>query len=160
MIYVQKTQVGRIGLEEHEGALTTLYFETDRVPPDSIVGETGFLREAFRQLEAYLAGELVFFTLNLAPSGTPFMMRIWELLDGIPYGREASYRQIAEASGNIRAVRAVGSACRRNPLPVFIPCHRVVGSDGHLTGYRGGLAIKHALLDLESRNRKKLCGED
>lgn len=155
MISFQKTLIGRIGLEEQEGALSRLYFETDRVPTDSISGESGLLDEAFRQLNAYLAGELQAFTLTLAPRGTPFMLIVWEKLSGIPYGSAASYRQIAEDSGNSRAVRAVGTACGRNPLPVFIPCHRVVGSDGHLTGYRGGLAIKHALLDLESRNRKR-----
>jgi methylated-DNA-[protein]-cysteine S-methyltransferase len=156
MIYFQKTPIGRIGLEEHDGALSCLYFETERIPPDSGAGKTDLLEEAFRQLDAYLAGDLQVFSLPLAPHGTAFMLGIWELLSGIPYGAEATYRQIAEASGNIRAVRAVGTACGKNPLPVFIPCHRVVGSDGHLTGYRGGLSIKHALLDLECRNRKKL----
>lgn len=157
MILFQKTPIGRIGLEEHDEALTRLYFETDRIPPDSGTGATPLLLEAFRQLDAYLAGELQVFSLPLAPLGTTFMLGVWELLSEIPYGAEATYRQIAEASGNMRAVRAVGSACGKNPLPVFIPCHRVVGSDGHLTGYRGGLAIKHALLDMESRKRNKLC---
>lgn len=155
MIFFQKTSIGRIGLEELDGALARFYFETDRVPADSVVGETPLLAEAFRQLDAYLRGRSDRFTIPLVYAGTPFMLRVWELLSEIPYGCEATYRQIAEASGNVRAVRAVGTACRKNPLPVFIPCHRVVGSDGHLTGYRGGLAIKHALLDLESRNRKR-----
>jgi methylated-DNA-[protein]-cysteine S-methyltransferase len=153
MILYRKTLIGHIGLEERDGALAGLHFETDRIPDDAVTGETALLSEAFSQLDAYLSGKLYFFSLPLAPGGTPFMLRIWELLSGIPYGGEATYRQIAEASGNSRAPRAVGTACRKNPLPVFIPCHRVVGSDGHLTGYRGGLAIKHALLDLESRNR-------
>jgi methylated-DNA-[protein]-cysteine S-methyltransferase len=145
----QETAIGRIGIGEREGAVTNLYFGTDRLQQQVEIGETELIREAFRQLDAYLKGELRVFSLPLAPSGTPFMQSVWRQLCTIPYGCTASYRQIATAAGNSRAVRAVGMANHRNPIPVFIPCHRVIGSDGSLTGYRGGLSVKEALLELE-----------
>lgn len=112
-------------------------------------------RDAFqavmRQLDGYFAGTRRDFDLPLAPEGTPFQLRVWEALRTIPYGRTWSYRELAAAVGNVQAVRAVGLANGRNPLPIVIPCHRVIGSDGSLTGYGGGLPVKRALLALERR---------
>jgi methylated-DNA-[protein]-cysteine S-methyltransferase len=107
--------------------------------------------EAIAQLKAYFRGESTRFDLQLAPGGTPFQQRVWRLLQAVPYGSTASYAQLAEQIGNPKAVRAVGAANARNPLPILIPCHRVIGSDGALTGYGGGLNLKCRLLELERR---------
>lgn len=106
-------------------------------------------REAISQLEAYFAGELRTFTLRLKPQGTVFQQRVWEQLQAIPYGETTSYGKIAQAIGNPQASRAVGAANGKNPLPIVIPCHRVIGSSGRLVGYSCGLSIKEDLLSLE-----------
>ncbi|MBO0838982.1 MAG: methylated-DNA--[protein]-cysteine S-methyltransferase, partial [Actinobacteria bacterium] len=103
------------------------------------------------QLDAYFAGELTEFSLPLAPAGTQFQRQVWAALQQIPYGQTWSYGQLAEKIGNPAAVRAVGLANGRNPIAVVIPCHRVIGADGSLTGYGGGLDRKRFLLDLEAR---------
>ncbi len=105
------------------------------------------------QLRAYLAGELTKFDLALAPRGTRFQLRVWSALLDIPYGSTASYAEVARSIGSPAATRAVGAANGRNPIAVIVPCHRVIGSDGSLTGYGGGLARKRSLLDLEARSR-------
>jgi methylated-DNA-[protein]-cysteine S-methyltransferase len=151
ILFFQETAIGRIAIGECGGSVTNLYFSTDRVPQHADYGETELIGEAFRQLNAYLRGELSVFSLPLAPSGTPFMQSVWTQLSTIPYGATMSYRDIAAAVGNPRAVRAVGMANNRNPVPLIIPCHRVIGSDGSLTGFRGGLAVKKALLELERK---------
>ena len=104
---------------------------------------------AKRQLEEYFAGKRREFELDLAPAGTPFQLSVLNELLKIPYGETISYRDIANAIGNPKAVRAVGGANGRNPIPIIIPCHRVIGSDGSLTGFGGGLPSKRFLLDLE-----------
>ncbi|RME83059.1 MAG: methylated-DNA--[protein]-cysteine S-methyltransferase [Caldilineae bacterium] len=104
------------------------------------------IQRAVAQLGAYFAGELREFDLPLAPQGTAFQKRVWDYLLSIPYGRTVSYRQVAEALGNPAAIRAVGAANGANPIPIIIPCHRVVGSDGSLVGYGGGLWRKEWLL--------------
>ena len=149
IISFQQTAIGRIAVAECGGAITNLCFAAETLPQQAEIGETELIREAFRQLDAYLAGELRLFSLPLAPSGTPFMLRVWQILSKIPYGTTLSYRDIAVAAGNPLAARAVGMANNRNPVPIFIPCHRVIGSNGSLTGYRGGFAIKKRLLELE-----------
>ena len=101
------------------------------------------------QLAAYFAGELVEFDLALGPRGTAFQRRVWESLIEIPYGETISYAQLAVRIGEPRAIRAVGAANGRNPLPIVVPCHRVIGADGSLTGYAGGLGRKRLLLELE-----------
>lgn len=103
------------------------------------------------QLDEYFAGVRRIFDLRLAPSGTPFQLSVWRKLQTIPYGDTWSYRDLAIALGNGLAVRAVGLANGRNPLPIVIPCHRVIGTDGSLTGFGGGLEAKRYLLDLERR---------
>ncbi|WP_435104976.1 methylated-DNA--[protein]-cysteine S-methyltransferase [Arhodomonas sp. AD133] len=105
--------------------------------------------EARRQLTAYFAGELTDFDLPLAPQVTPFQGRVLAVLQQVPYGETVSYGELARRIGNPKASRAVGMANGRNPLPIVIPCHRVIGAGGALTGYGGGLAIKRYLLDLE-----------
>ena len=146
---VQNTRIGPVGIAEHEGCITSLFFAKDNLPAGAERLETEGLHEAFRQLDRYLAGSLKAFSLPLAPIGTPFMLAVWRILSEIPYGITASYRDVAVALGNPLAARAVGMANHRNPLPLFIPCHRVIGSDGNLAGYRGGKALKKFLLELE-----------
>jgi methylated-DNA-[protein]-cysteine S-methyltransferase len=107
--------------------------------------------EVIRQLQAYFGGELREFKLRLAPEGTEFQLRVWNSLRTIPYGETISYAQLAQKIGNPQAVRAVGLANGCNPIPIIVPCHRVIGSDGSLTGFGGGLANKKILLALESR---------
>ena len=107
--------------------------------------------EVIRQLRAYFRGERKEFDLPLAPEGTEFQLRVWNRLRTIPYGETISYAQLAERIGNPKAVRAVGLANGSNPIPIIIPCHRVIGSDGSLTGFGGGLPTKKMLLELESK---------
>src|SRR5690606_4653700 len=109
------------------------------------------LREARDQLNAYFAGTRRTFDLELDLRGTPFQRKVWDELARIPYGETRSYKQVAEAIGHPSAVRAVGMANHHNPVSIIIPCHRVIGSDGRLTGYGGGLEIKTFLLELEER---------
>ena len=109
-------------------------------------------REARQQLRAYFAGELMHFDLPVAPAGTPFQQQVWRALQGIPYGQTRSYGDIAAQLGSPLASRAVGAANGRNPLPIVIPCHRVIGASGSLTGVAGGLQAKALLLRLEQRH--------
>jgi methylated-DNA-[protein]-cysteine S-methyltransferase len=111
--------------------------------------EDSLLARAINQFGEYFAGRRKRFDLPLAPAGTPFQRTVWAALADIPWGEVRSYRDIAIAIGRPTAVRAVGAANGRNPLPLVVPCHRVVGSDGSLTGFAGGLAIKRRLLELE-----------
>jgi methylated-DNA-[protein]-cysteine S-methyltransferase len=109
------------------------------------------LKDVIRQLRAYFAGKLETFDLPLAPEGTEFQQKVWRRLLDIPYGETMSYGELARRIGNPNACRAVGLANGSNPIPIIIPCHRVIGSNGKLTGYGGGLPIKEKLLALERR---------
>jgi methylated-DNA-[protein]-cysteine S-methyltransferase len=113
-------------------------------------------RETIQQLQAYFAGDLENFDLKLAPEGTPFQLEVWRRLCDIPYGETISYGELAGRIGNPKASRAVGLANGSNPIPIVIPCHRVIGSNGKLTGYGGGLPIKEKLLALERRQLRLL----
>ena len=112
-----------------------------------------FLDEPIRQLDLYFEGRLKQFTLELAPQGTPFQLSVLRALKEVPYGETISYGELALRIGKPNASRAVGAANARNPLPIVIPCHRVIGSDGSLVGFGGGLDIKQKLLDLERTHR-------
>jgi methylated-DNA-[protein]-cysteine S-methyltransferase len=103
-----------------------------------------------------LAGQRISFDLPLAPVGTPFQLKVWNALAGIPFGATRSYGDIARQIGEAKAVRAVGAANGRNPLPIVLPCHRVIGSDGNLTGFGGGLPLKLFLLELEGARQGRL----
>jgi methylated-DNA-[protein]-cysteine S-methyltransferase len=144
---------GPLTLVAEEGVLCGLYMVGQRHrPPEETFGErddTPF-GEAADQLKAYFGGELKEFTLELRMSGTPFQRGVWEQLRRIPYGETRSYGELAEALGNAGASRAVGLANGKNPIGIIVPCHRVVGANGSLTGYGGGLDRKQRLLDFES----------
>lgn len=150
-VYYYETEIGRIGIAEKNGSITHLYFETDQVPPELSVFESPLLKEAARQLKDYLAGELKEFSLPIDYEGTAFMKEVWAALSEIPFGQTASYKELAVKIGNPKASRAVGLANNRNQIPIFIPCHRVIGANGALTGYRGGLEVKKRLLELEKK---------
>lgn len=148
-VFFYQTGIGKICIAELRGAISNLYFQEEQIPCNNTILETDILKEASRQLQDYLAGKLIEFDLPLAPAGTEFMQRVWSSLHTIPYGETRSYQEIAQDVGSRKAARAVGLACNRNPIPIFIPCHRVIGAGGKLTGYRGGLKIKANLLELE-----------
>jgi len=151
-LYFQQTTLGKLGIAELGGNITDVYFVGDVIPQDVEIVETTLINEAFSQLNAYLAGERREFSLPLAPRGTVFMQTVWQALCAVPYATTASYKDIALAINNPKAVRAVGQANHKNPIPIFIPCHRIIGSNGKLVGYSGGLDIKEFLLTLEKRN--------
>ncbi|NTU68613.1 MAG: methylated-DNA--[protein]-cysteine S-methyltransferase [Chlorobiaceae bacterium] len=149
----RQTAIGRIGITECGGSLSGLCFGASLSPQRHQPVDTPLLGEAFRQLDAWLAGEITAFSLPLAPRGTEFMLRVWAALQEIPYGHTSTYRDIADGLGSPGAARAVGMACAKNPLPIFIPCHRVIRSDGKTGGYLGGAGIKSRLLALERRKQ-------
>ena len=147
--------IGPLLLTADDAGLTRLYMEVrkhgpDEVQPDWRRDHSAF-SEACRQLEEYFAGERTEFDLPLNPAGTPFQLKVWEALRTIPYGEIRSYGEIAEQIGRPGAARAVGLANGRNPISIVVPCHRVIGASGALTGYGGGLERKQYLLDLETR---------
>ena len=158
--YCFDTQLGTMALEEEGGAIRRLYLP-DRPMPRLASRPTPLLERGREQLLSYLAGERQRFDLPLAPTGTPFQRRVWQALEEIPYGEVRSYRELAEAVDCPRGCRAVGMANHRNPIPIFIPCHRVIGADGSLTGYAGGIALKQALLAIEGvRLERGRVGKD
>lgn len=146
--------VGRLLLLSDGRALTGLFMPSHKGEPSvdpAWVADPAPFSGAVEQLEAYFAGTLQEFDLALDARGTPFQTRVWTALRAIPYGQTCSYRDIAERIGAPKAVRAVGLANGRNPISIIVPCHRVVGANGSLTGYGGGLDNKRLLLDLERR---------
>lgn len=148
--------VGRLRLVADAEGLRRICFERDRHPrPEDEQGEhaPARLAEAKRQLQEYFAGTRQQFDLPLRPRGTTFQLHVWQALRGIPFGDTISYAQLAQRIGNPNAVRAVGGANGRNPLPIVVPCHRVIGADGSLTGFGGGVENKQTLLRLEARAR-------
>ena len=146
--YFFETPLGYMALGAEEGAIVRLYLPNSPTPR-LMSRPTPLLEEGQRQLLEYLAGTRREFDLPLNPPGTPFQQKVWAALRDIPYGQTRSYRDVARAAGCPRGFRAVGMANHCNPIPIFIPCHRVVGSDGSLTGYAGGLELKKALLAIE-----------
>lgn len=136
------TRLTGLYMGDHKGAATAAAGATNDDRPFSQVVE---------QLDAYFAGQLRTFALKTAGAGTPFQQRVWATLCGIPYGTTATYGDIARRIGAPTAVRAVGLANGHNPISIVVPCHRVIGANGSLTGYGGGLERKRILLDLESR---------
>ncbi|MBZ5600439.1 MAG: methylated-DNA--[protein]-cysteine S-methyltransferase [Acidobacteriia bacterium] len=144
--------VGPLMLVGDDAGLRRLEFVKGRPRPDPAWREDAApLQDAIRQLRAYFAGKLERFDIPLAPEGTPFQRQVWKRLCEIPYGETISYGELARRIGNPKASRAVGLANGSNPIAIVIPCHRVIGSNGKLTGYGGGLPLKEKLLALERR---------
>lgn len=151
--------IGELTIVADDDAIVAIRFDTerDRRQPDvlsaSVVPDHPVVSAAVRQLTEYFAGERTEFELSLAPTGTPFQLEAWRALREVPYGSTVSYGEQAAAMGDRRKARAVGAANGRNPIPIVVPCHRVVGSNGHLTGFAGGIDAKAWLLDHELRVR-------
>lgn len=141
------TPVGPMALEGTEDALTALYLPNTPVEP--VGAETPLLARGRGELLEYLVGKRRTFDLPLKPQGTPFQQKVWSALADIPYGQTITYGELARRVGCPKGSRAVGQANHRNPLPILLPCHRVVGAGGTLTGYGGGLELKEWLLRLE-----------
>jgi methylated-DNA-[protein]-cysteine S-methyltransferase len=142
--------VGEILLTADDNALTGLYLPAERRVPDPSWDRGGaFLAGVRDQLEAYFAGSLRTFAIAAAPAGTDWQQRVWRELQGVGFGESISYAELARRAGNPKAVRAAGAANGRNPVSIVIPCHRVIGADGRLTGYSGGLEAKRWLLEHE-----------
>lgn len=148
-VYYYELPIGKIGIAEEKGAITQLFFGDNLETPNIEEKETPTIKEAAKQLEDYLTGKRKIFDLPLALKGTQFQLRVWQALTTIPYGETRSYKEIAEQIGNPKACRAVGLANNRNPIAIVVPCHRVIGANGKLVGYGGGLDIKKHLLELE-----------
>ncbi|MDO4332944.1 MAG: methylated-DNA--[protein]-cysteine S-methyltransferase [Eubacteriales bacterium] len=144
--YIYESAVGPLTIAEENGILTNVCFGEWEYGEKE---ETPFLAEVWKQLQEYFAGQRKCFDLPLAPAGTEFQKKVWEALMTIPYGEVRTYGQIAAQIGNPKASRAVGMANYNNPIGIIIPCHRVIGADGKLTGYAGGMEKKEQLLHLE-----------
>jgi len=147
-----ETPLGTMGLGEENGALARVYLPGQPMPR-LMPHKTPLLERAEGQILEYLNGQRQVFDLPLSPEGTSFQMKVWKALLDIPYGAAESYGSIARRIGCPGGARAVGMANHRNPLPILIPCHRVVGAKGQLTGYAGGLELKGTLLELEKNSR-------
>jgi len=151
-VFFYETPLGKIALCEEKNFLTNLFFNTTTNFSDCEEKESPLLKETFSQLEKYFSGKLKTFDIPLAPVGTDFMKKIWLELQKIPYGEIKTYGEIARLIKNPKASRAVGNANGKNPIPIIIPCHRIISSDGSIGGFSAGLKIKKKLLTLENQN--------
>ena len=133
-----------------ENAILELKFGKTK-PHNALFQKSDIIKKAILELDEYFSGERKTFDVNLNPQGTEFQRKVWEKLREIPYGKTFSYKELAEMTGNIKASRAVGMANNKNPVPIFIPCHRVIGSNGNLVGYAGGLELKRELINMEKK---------
>ena len=154
-----QTEVGYVEIIADEGGIIETGF-VDKLPgnakENSAVINNLELKKAFEQMQEYLSGDRKIFDLKLNSKGTPFQQKVWQALLTIPYGETTSYQAIAEQVGSPKAVRAVGAANGKNPIGIIVPCHRVIGKSGKLTGYAGGLSRKSWLLNIEQNKQTSL----
>ena len=158
-MYIYSSPIGRLIIESDGEAITVCAFDQNddktgvhkEKEPNGLteLPSSNVIKRCVYELESYFAGSLISFTVPLRPKGTAFRMKVWQELQKIGYGETINYKQLAEAVGNPLAARAVGGANHHNPIVILIPCHRVIGASGDLTGYGGGLWRKKYLLDLE-----------
>jgi methylated-DNA-[protein]-cysteine S-methyltransferase len=141
--------IGFVHLQEEDGYITAIHLADE---PFDDVEESDLLRQCRLQLEEYFAGTRRFFDIPMKQSGTDFQQRVWQQLLHIPFGKTLSYRDLSKQLGDVKAIRAVGTANGRNSLAIVVPCHRVIGSDRSLTGYAGGLHRKQWLLEHEAKH--------
>ncbi|WP_315167872.1 methylated-DNA--[protein]-cysteine S-methyltransferase [Metaclostridioides mangenotii] len=151
-IFVYETEIGELAIADNGKAITELYFKNKIDVEGKNIEETELIKKAFNEFKEYLSGDRKNFDIPLEPEGTEFQLKVWEALKSIPYGETCSYKDIAKKVGSSKAYRAVGLANNKNPISIFIPCHRVIGSNGKLVGYGGGLDVKEFLLKLEKEN--------
>ena len=151
IVAIHDSPVGPLTLTSDGAALTGIYFAQSKhgEPPAGPIGTDRIIEATKKQLDSYFAGKRKTFAVPLMLRGTAFQTRVWSALTKIPYGETKSYSAIAAVIGSPKAVRAVGAANGRNPIPIIIPCHRVIGANGSLTGFGGGMDRKELLLDLE-----------
>jgi methylated-DNA-[protein]-cysteine S-methyltransferase len=148
--FTYPSEIGELKIVEDEGYIVAVDLTgTESSEIQAMYIESAIVATAAEQLYEYLSGERLVFDLPLRPKGTEFQLAVWNALLAIPYGQTRSYRDIAVAIGNPKAVRAVGMANHHNPISFIIPCHRVIGANGSLVGYGGGLPLKKRLLDME-----------
>jgi methylated-DNA-[protein]-cysteine S-methyltransferase len=138
-IFYYETPIGKIGIAEENSKITNVLFKNSSISHEFKLEETPILIERNKQLQEYFLGKRKSFTLPLNPIGTEFMKNVWSSLCDIPYGETRSYKEIAQIINKDKAYRAVGLSNNKNPIPIFIPCHRLISSNGNLTGYLGGL---------------------
>lgn len=146
--YFYETIIGYLTISADEQGITDVSFGK-RNPVHAVCQETPVIKQAVSELQEYFEERRREFTVPLHPQGTDFQLRVWQVLRTIPYGKTWSYKQVATAAGNPNASRAVGMANNRNPIAIIIPCHRVIGANGCLVGYAGGLDVKEKLLEIE-----------
>ncbi|MBY2478917.1 methylated-DNA--[protein]-cysteine S-methyltransferase [Clostridioides difficile] len=153
-IFYYETKIGKIGIAEKNNFITNLFFDTSILNfEEYLVKESKIIKEANKQLKEYLEGDRKEFDLPLKLSGSEFRKKVWNELCNIPYGETKTYVELANIINNPKAYRAVGMANSKNPISIFIPCHRLVGSNGSLRGYLGGIEVKEYLLKLEKENK-------
>ena len=145
--------VGKLIIGEENGSITRVTWT--QLPKEYLQEETALISECRNQLEEYFAGKRKTFDLPLAPKGTAFQQKVWSALQEIPYGDVCTYKDIAVAIGNPKGCQAVGGANGKNPIAIIIPCHRVIGKNGKLVGYAGGMGNKEFLLELEKSHLRK-----
>ena len=149
IFFYENTPVGRLCIGEKDGCITRVTW--NHIPKEYVLEETELIRKCKQQLDEFFAGERKTFDLPLAPLGTEFQKKVWAALEEIPCGETRTYGEIAAVVGNPKAARAVGMANNKNPIAIIIPCHRVVGANGKLVGYAGGMERKMFLLELERK---------
>lgn len=154
-VRLYESPIGPLFLKEQNGAITEI--EYVREPPAAECGGSSpLLEQAVRELDEYFRGKRREFDIPVGPKGTAFQQRVWEQLRRIPYGETRTYGQIAAMAGSPKGARAAGMACNRNPILIVIPCHRVIGADGSLTGFGAGLPMKKMLLALEAGQEREV----
>ena len=152
-IFYYETKIGTLGIEENGSAVTRIFTLKDIKDKNSEnLNETPLLKEAIKQINEYLDGARKDFDIPLSLEGTEFQIKVWNELKKIPYGETRSYKEIAVGIGNEKACRAVGMANNKNPIMIVVPCHRVIGANGKLVGYEGGLDLKEKLLNIEKKS--------
>jgi methylated-DNA-[protein]-cysteine S-methyltransferase len=151
-LFYYEFPTGKLGITEDGKGLSGVFFCNEKKPDDFSISETPLIKKTAMQLYEYFDGKRKTFDLPLSLKGTDFQMAVWEALRSIPFGLTSSYKDVAAKAGNPKACRAVGSAANKNPIVIIIPCHRMLGQDGSLTGYAGGLSMKEFLLKLEKSN--------
>lgn len=152
MTYTYKSPVGNLEIKDNGKEITKISFGGEE--KNNICSPSPLIKQAITQLEEYFNGKRKAFDIPISPSGTDFQKKVWKELCEIPYGKTQSYKEIATRIGNPNAYRAVGTANNKNPIVIVIPCHRVIGKSGSLTGYAGGIDKKLFLIKLEQDNEK------
>lgn len=148
-VFCYESEIGMIYIEDNGEAITKVYLGAVNSSENTNFSKSELSQEAAKQLKAYFNSKRKLFDLPLAPAGSEFQQKVWSALQTIPYGETRSYKEVAEYIQQPQAARAVGMANNKNPIMIFIPCHRVIGADGRLVGYAGGLDIKEKLLNIE-----------